>query len=111
MTAFEQAQKWYAEHRMSLLRDLAYYHRHGVVISRPDVFGMAELKPVNGELTWFIRFASGNMVSQAFMVAFYLYSERVKRISWYRQRKEKLGSLHCWPIERFLKHTLKLKGN
>ncbi len=107
MNAFEQAQKWYAEHRYSLLRDLAHYHRHGIVITRPDVFVMAKLIKHEGELTWFIKFGSGDIISLTWWVLSNLPCDAVRKIAWHRHDKEQL---HSWSIDHFIKTSFKLKG-
>lgn len=41
--------------------DLADYLRTGIVIARPDIFGMAKIIEYQGQPAWFVRMAVGDL--------------------------------------------------
>lgn len=61
--AIDVASECYAKWRgdVNFMTDLADYLRHGVVIARPDIFGMAKIIDWQGEPTWFVRIAVGDL--------------------------------------------------
>jgi hypothetical protein len=76
--------------------DLNAYLEHGIVISRPDIFAMAQ---VQGDAL-FVRMAVGNLQT----LLSYL-PVRLPKIRFYRRNK---GRLHEWTLVKLLQTTDKL---
>jgi hypothetical protein len=105
--------------QISFEDDLADYLRNGVVISRPDCFGMARLcdvRPVDAEdnpigeepeYAWFVRFAAGNLLKLISFIPGYL-----PKIVFCRNKlgKPLNTKLRIWPLGRMIKLATALQS-
>jgi hypothetical protein len=86
---------------LNFFNDLAHYHLHGIVVSRPDIFLMAKAiedpEPKHaGEVAWFIRMFVGDMAELVPALPPY----PIKWIRFCRMRKDGTLKEKSWPIER-----------
>jgi hypothetical protein len=81
--------------------DLADYLRNGIVVSRQTGFGMAKLVMLDGQYTWFVRFAIGDLRELISCLPW-----TVKWIAFCRRDKE---IIHRWPLKRLVELTYRRK--
>lgn len=83
--------------------DLQDYMRNGLVISRPDIFGMAKLIAWQGRLAWFVRMAVGDLATLVAELPL-----RTEKICFCRDKSDGLR-IHAWPMGRMLRLAIKRK--
>jgi len=74
--------------------DLADYMRNGLVIARPDIFGMARVIDWEGQPAWFVRIAVGDLRTLIAEIPAHL-----PRICFCRRGDPRI---HAWSLERLI---------
>lgn len=82
LKAFRKAREDYKKFEMSFEEDFADYLENGFVVVRPNLFAMAKMIEFQGERSWFVRYACGDVISLVGLLPFYL-----KWIVWCRRNE------------------------
>jgi len=87
------SQYWYSKHsNLNFVVDLNHYLFEGYVLSKPGVFVMGKVVEIDGEPTFFIRFAYGNLKE--------LRKHALEGIKWIAFCRNNQGNVRKYSVDR-----------